>query len=183
MSPSGPVSSGAELRQQQFEALVRTYSADMYRFAFWLGGDDALAQDLVQEACLRAWRAFDGLRDGAAAKAWLFTIVRREHARLYERKRLPLTDIEDHDVPDGAAWADPEQMGSDNEIRQAMLTLPPKYREPLLLQVLGGFSCAEIATALEIGAGAVMTRLFRARQQLKAMLEADDTAEDGHELR
>lgn len=171
MSAPEPVCSDKAAMRRQFEKLVSQYSADMYRFAFWLGGDEQLAQDVVQEACLRAWRSFARLQDVNAGKAWLFTIIRREHARHFQRKRLPTSDIEDHEVADGAAWADPEQVGSDREIRTAMQNLPESYREPLLLQVLGGMSCKEIATELELKPGAVMTRLFRARNKLKALLE------------
>jgi len=72
-------------KQSQFDALVRATSGDLYRFAFWLCGNEALAHDLTQEAYLRAWRSLDNLRETAAAKAWLITILRREHARLYEQ--------------------------------------------------------------------------------------------------
>lgn len=173
MSAPEPVSSDRAVMRQQFENLVTEYSGDMYRFAFWLGGDKQLAQDVVQEACLRAWRSFVRLQDINSGKAWLFTIIRREHARHFQRKRLPTSDIEDHELAEGAAWADPEQVGSDQEIRQAMQQLPDNYREPLLMQVLGGMSCKEIAAELGLQSGAVMTRLFRARQKLKALLEDD----------
>ncbi len=179
MSDAGPVSFDRAARRQQFEKLVTEFSTDMYRFAYWLGGDEQLAQDVVQEACLRAWRSFARLNDLGAGKAWLFTIVRREHARHFQRKRLLLTDIEDHAVVEEGAWADPEQVGSDAEIRQAMQQLPDNYREPLLMQVLGGMSCREIAEALEINSGAVMTRLFRARQKLKVLLEQDGNDSGG----
>ena len=75
-------------RQRQFDALVRAHTGDLFRYAYWLCGDEALAQDLAQETFLRAWRSLDTLRDTAAAKAWLITILRREHARLYERKQF-----------------------------------------------------------------------------------------------
>ena len=64
----------------------------------------------------------------------------------------------------------PEESGDDALLRAAMLKLDPKYREPLLLQVLGGFSCDEIARELGLSAAAVMTQLFRARQKLKLAL-------------
>lgn len=183
MSAPEPVCSDKAAMRRQFEKLVSDYSADMYRFAFWLGGDEQLAQDVVQEACLRAWRSFARLQDINSGKAWLFTIIRREHARHFQRKRLPTSDIEDHEVAELAAWADPEQVGSDQEIRQAMQRLPENYREPLLMQVLGGMSCKEIAADLDVNAGAVMTRLFRARNKLKTLLEDDpDTGEGDDEL-
>lgn len=160
-----PVSS----RQRQFDALVRAHSGDLYRYAYWLCGDSALAQDLTQEAFLRAWRSLDSLRETDAAKAWLITILRREHARLYERKSFDTTDISELELDDRDLLT-PEQLGEDSIVRAAMLQLDPKYREPLLLQVLGGFSCEEIASELGLGAAAVMTQLFRARQKLKSLL-------------
>jgi RNA polymerase sigma-70 factor (ECF subfamily) len=162
-----PVSS----RQRQFDALVRAHNGDLYRYAYWLCGDAALAQDLTQETFLRAWRSLDALRETDAAKAWLITILRREHARLYERKSFDTTDIGELELDDRDSLS-PEQLGEDSLVRAAMLQLEPKYREPLLLQVLGGFSCDEIARELGLGAAAVMTQLFRARQKLKHLLGA-----------
>jgi RNA polymerase sigma-70 factor (ECF subfamily) len=156
-------------RQRQFDALVRAHNGDLYRYAYWLCGDSSLAQDLAQETFLRAWRSLDTLRETDAAKAWLITILRREHARLYERKRLETTDIGELELDDRDSLT-PEQLGEDSIVRAAMLQLEPKYREPLLLQVLGGFSCDEIAHELGLGAAAVMTQLFRARQKLKSLL-------------
>ncbi len=156
-------------RQRQFDALVRAHNGDLYRYAYWLCGDSSLAQDLAQETFLRAWRSLDTLRETDAAKAWLITILRREHARLYECKRLETTDIGELELDDRDSLS-PEQLGEDSIVRAAMLQLEPKYREPLLLQVLGGFSCDEIARELGLGAAAVMTQLFRARQKLKSLL-------------
>lgn len=156
-------------RQRQFDALVRAHTGDLFRYAYWLCGDEALAQDLAQETFLRAWRSLDALRDTAAAKAWLITILRREHARLYERKQFDTTDISELELDDREALT-PEQIGEDAIVRAAMQKLDPKYREPLLLQVLGGLSCEEIASELELSSAAVMTQLFRARQKLKALL-------------
>jgi RNA polymerase sigma-70 factor (ECF subfamily) len=156
-------------RQRQFEALVRAHTGDLFRYAYWLCGDEALAQDLTQESFLRAWRSLDALRDTSAAKAWLITILRREHARLYERKQFDTTDIAELDLDDREA-ATPEEISEDAVVRAAIQKLEPKYREPLLLQVLGGFSCDEIAHELELTSAAVMTQLFRARQKLKTLL-------------
>lgn len=155
--------------QAQFDALVRATSGDLYRFGYWLCRNEALAHDLVQETYLRAWRAMDELRDTAAAKSWLITILRREHARLYERKTPELDDIADVDVDDRDSRT-PEESGDDALLRSAMQKLEPKYRQPLLLQVLGGFSCDEIARELGLSPAAVMTQLFRARQKLKAAI-------------
>lgn len=159
-------------KRAAFDQLVRRLSPDLYRFAYWLSRDEALAQDLVQECFLRAWRSLADLRDDKAAKAWLMTIVRREHARLFERKVPPLDDIadvviEDQDNP--SAY----EMKEIQEMRDAIGRIEEKYREPLLLQLVGGFSCEEIADQLGITASAVMTQLFRARAKLKALLRGD----------
>ena len=107
--------------------------------------------------------------DANAAKPWLLTIVRREYARTFERKRLPTVDIDDlvaREEPVLAAGQSDDVV----EIRRAMFKLPEEYREPLVLQVLMGLSTAEIATQLELSQPAVLTRLFRARNQLRSML-------------
>jgi RNA polymerase sigma-70 factor (ECF subfamily) len=180
-SAARPGPEGMSSRQAQFDALVRALSADLYRFAFWLCRDQALAQDLVQETFLRAWRAMDDLRDGAAAKAWLITILRREHARLYERKSLERVEVEPETIVD-EAFAGPEAGGDAGTLRKALAALPRKYREPLVMQVLGGHSCQEIADALGLTPQAVMTQLFRARQKLRAVLEGRDGRGVVHEL-
>ena len=82
-------------KQQRYESLVAALYQDVYRYAFWLCKNQPLAEDLVQETFLRAWRSLESLQNDKAAKAWLFTILRRENARLYERYRPDLVDIED----------------------------------------------------------------------------------------
>src|SRR5258706_2289326 len=172
MDSSGPTTS-MSLKQSQFDALVRATSSDLYRFGVWLCRNDALAQDLVQETYLRAWRSLDDLRDTQAAKAWLITILRREHARIYERKQVDMENLDDVVIDDRDSQR-PDETTEDALIRAAMMRLEPKYREPLLLQVLGGFSCEEIARELKLTSAAVMTQLFRARQELKVALGAAD---------
>lgn len=173
-----PVHKDVNPKQRQYEAMVRALSADLYRFAFWLSRSETVAQDLVQETFLRAWKNLDALRDAESAKPWLITILRREHARLYERKRFDTVELDDT-VAEDAAFASPERSGDAAQVRDAMLKLPEKYREPLAMQVLGGMSCEEIAEATQQQPGAVMTQLFRARQRLKAMLGGRAAAEGG----
>lgn len=146
----------------RFEDLVRRHAADLYRYAFWLARDRQQAEDVVQEALLRGWRAFPRLRDTAAGKSWLFSIVRNEHYRLAGRT-MPLAGVVDPEevaAPDGPVL----------EMRDALMALPASYAEPLALQVLGGFTCAEIASMLGTTEGATMTRLTRARQALRQLL-------------
>jgi len=153
-------------RKSQFETLVRAYSAELYRYAYWLCRERFQAEDLVQETFTRAWQSWGGLRDDKAVKSWLYTILRNEHARLFERKRIEIDENQELDeVVDSGGMNAHESF----EMREAIEALPKSYREPLLLQVLGGFSCSEIAGTMDISEGAVMTRLTRARLALRKL--------------
>ena len=81
-------------RTQRFNELAEAYSTDLYRYAMWICGNDALAKDLVQETFLRAWRALDSLNEIKSAKSWLITILRREYARTFERKVPLFSDLD-----------------------------------------------------------------------------------------
>jgi RNA polymerase sigma-70 factor (ECF subfamily) len=160
-------------KKRKYALLIEAHSKDLYKYALWLCKDKNMAEDVMQEAFLRAWKSLDSLREAKAAKGWLFTIFRREHARQFERKRFQYTDVEEMDT-----LAD-SRMGYDARpeafaLRNALQRLPQDYREPLEMQVLGGFSCDEIANILDISSSAVMTRLFRARKKMRQIL--------GHEV-
>lgn len=159
--------------QREYEEMVGQYADDLNRYALWLCKNPTLAKDLVQETFLRAWRSFDRLREQKAAKSWLITILRREYARTFERKVPDFVPVEDLEIAD-LATTSPDDSTEIKQLRQAMLNLAPKYREPILMQVLGGFSCDEIASHLEISRSAVMTQLFRAREKLKAALSDEE---------
>ncbi|MCC7414202.1 MAG: sigma-70 family RNA polymerase sigma factor [Gammaproteobacteria bacterium] len=165
-------------RSSRYTVMVEAFTTDLYRYALWLCGDRSLAEDLVQETFTRAWKALDQLHDEQAAKAWLLTTLRREHARTFER-RTPEQARSDFDV---TAIADPHRaLDTSTEafsVRRALARLSVEYREPLLLQVIEGYDCEEIAQLLELSATAVRTRLFRARQQLREAL-GDPRADAG----
>jgi len=155
--------------RRRFGSLCESLRPDLLRFAYWLGRDRQLAEDVVQEAMLRAWKSLNSLTDEGKAKSWLLTIVRREFARSFERKRLEVSDL-DALV---AAEADVLAAEDDDELtqmREAMFRLDDEYREPLVLQVLMGYTTQEIADAMGMQQGAVLTRLFRARARLRREL-------------
>ncbi len=168
-------------RRTQFNSLADAYGTDLYRYAMWLCGNDALAKDLVQETYLRAWKALDSLKEEGAAKSWLITILRREYARTFERKVPKFTDVDTVEVPEDGEL-EPDDRVEIQLLRRNIRKLPPKYREPLLLQVVMGYSCEEIAHQLDISTSAVMTQLFRARQQLRNRLHKDGATGNVHEL-
>jgi RNA polymerase sigma-70 factor (ECF subfamily) len=158
-----------EATEDELARLLESFRPDLMRFAFWLARDRAVAEDVVQETLLRAWRARKELRNSTALRPWLLTIVRRENARLHERMRLPTVDVDEviasQDI--GLAFNDVEPEIAD--LRRLILALPDEYREPIVLQVLGGFSTGEIAAELKLTVPAVLTRLFRARNKLRDM--------------
>jgi RNA polymerase sigma-70 factor (ECF subfamily) len=164
-------SNAGHVRRQRFDQIVAVFHQDMYRYAAWLCRDKAIAEDVVQEAMLRAWKSLDALRDDAAAKPWLLTIVRRENARYFERKRLETVDIDNLTPSQSALLA--EQPDDDlGDMRAAIYALDDDYREPLVLQVLMGYSTSEIAEQLGLQQGAVLTRLHRARAKLRESIQA-----------
>ena len=163
---------GGNAGRARFQALCQALRPDLLRFAFWLSRDRALAEDVVQETMLRAWKARDSLKSESAAKPWFLTIIRREYARSFERKRLATVDVDEliaREEPMLAASHDEDLA----ELRAALFKLSEEYREPLVLQVLMGYSTAEIAAELGLSTGAVLTRLFRARNQLRALCGED----------
>ncbi|MDH4002249.1 MAG: sigma-70 family RNA polymerase sigma factor, partial [Xanthomonadales bacterium] len=155
-----PVMNTEAGRQATFTQLAQTYGTDLYRYAMWICGNDALAKDLVQETFLRAWKALDKLKDNKAVKSWLITILRREYARTFERKVPKFTDVDSVVVPEDSEL-EPEEQTEMRLLRQGIMKLAPKYREPLLMQVVLGYSCQEISEALDVSKSAVMTQLFR----------------------
>ncbi len=162
--------------EQQFESLVRSFHQPLFRYAFWLTRNQALAEDLLQETFTRAWKSLSQLKDPGSARPWLYTILTRENARRFERKQLPVTELgKDNQLE---LVADPNDSLEVMSIRRAIMQLPENFRQPLALQVIGGLSTDEIATVLTLNTNTVSTRLFRARAELKKRLSPANTGAD-----
>lgn len=153
------------VKEKQFESLVRSFYQPLYRYAFWLSKSQATAEDIVQETFARAWKNLHQLKDAKSAKPWLYTILSRENARRFERKQLPMVDLQED-------WQ-LEQIANPNTdkerfvLMREILKLPEHFRVPLALQIIGGLTTEEVADVLSINANTVSTRLFRARATLK----------------
>lgn len=154
--------------RREFEAITREYATDIFRYAYWLCGNKAMAEDLVQETFLRAWRSFDKLQDTSKVKSWLITIVRRENARQYERIRPQFADVEPETIVE--KHKDYDTSTEAFALRQALADLDEEYREPLIMQVVGGYSCDDIAAEMGLTRAAVTTRLFRAKRKMRDAL-------------
>lgn len=149
--------------EDDFNFFYQSHHAMLRRVAYMLCGDAHLANDLTQEAWIRAWRAYDTLRDMSAAKSWLIIILKREHARLYERKRVDTQTLnEEIQVPDKDAA--PETMIF---LRQLLDGMDANEREPLLMQALEGYSSKEIAKVRGVSRNAMTIRLHRTRKRLQ----------------
>jgi RNA polymerase sigma factor (sigma-70 family) len=163
-------------RRRRFEAQVMPHLDAAYRFARWLARSPDDADDLVQEAILRAFRGFDALR-GSDVKAWLLTIVRNCHfTALKQEQRRGLVPLpEEHDGEDGraliASTPDPESASihrdEERTLESLISALPEDHREVLILREIEDMDYREIAAVTNVPLGTVMSRLARARAALK----------------
>jgi RNA polymerase sigma-70 factor, ECF subfamily len=164
-------------RRRRFEALVLPHLDAAYRFARWLSRSPGDADDVVQEAILRAFRGFDTLR-GSDVKAWLLTIVKNCHLTAVKQQQrrgfVPLPN--EHDVQDGPAMIattpDPESTSIRRDeagtLDRLMSALPEEQREVLVLREIEEMDYREIAAVTNVPIGTVMSRLSRARAALKS---------------
>ena len=164
----------------RFRAVVLPHLDAAYGFARWLTRDPVAAQDLAQEAMLRAWRYFHAFR-GDDARPWLLRIVRNTWIDLRKRngaEKLPLEVLETR----AAEGPDPEQSALAGDRRRqvaaALAALPAEAREVLVLREIEDLSYKHIAAVLDLPIGTVMSRIARAREKLavefKGRLERRD---------
>ena len=179
MSSVNPMPPSPKLRR--FDEHILIHVTALYRAARRLTHQDSDAQDLVQETCLRAFKAFDQLRHPRAAKVWVFSILRSVYLRETDRQpaksvRVSLDDIDAsllgsvEVLRDAYEGLPPAAHALREEVRRAVLKLPLPYREAVVLAHIGGFSYREIAQILHLRLGTVMSRLFRGRRLLRASL-------------
>ena len=176
-----PSAKGAGLRQrtQRFETVILPHLDAAYNLARWLVRDERDAQDVVQEAALRALRYFDGF-EGDAGRPWLLGIVRNAayswlRARGASREELRLDagqDGEPEELPSPGPGPEQQLLLKLDALRvnRAIAELPAGYREVIILRELEDLSYEEISRVAGIPAGTVMSRLFRARALLRAAL-------------
>ena len=163
------------MRPRVFEETVLPHLDAAFNYARWLTRNDAEAEDVVQDACVRALRFFSSLRD-ADARPWLFTIVRNTwYRRVSQLAKMSagrtLSDGQDH-WPDHGL--DPEerllQQHTVSLVRGALEQLPVDFREVIVLREIEGLSYKEIAAVVGVPIGTVMSRLARARDRLQTVL-------------
>jgi len=167
-------------RGASFDEVVLPHLHAAYRLARWLTRNDEDAKDVVQEASLRAFRYF-GTFAGGSGRAWFFRIVRNTcHGWRGHASRVLTDTFDEEQHSSGRPASDPEtlllQTAHASVIERAMRNVPDRFRRLLVLREFEGLSYRELATAMEIPIGTVMSRLSRARQALRDALDSEATA-------
>jgi len=169
----------------RFEQLVLPHLDAAFNLAAWILSNRTDAEDVTQDAMLRAFRFFQGF-DGVDVRAWLLQIVRNTcYTWLEKNRRMKMTDQFDEELHMQSS-ATPESIAIAGDARerlqQALETLTPRFREVIVLRELEGCSYKEIAAITSIPIGTVMSSLSRARRQLHSALAKTAEGEDTHEL-
>jgi len=171
----------------RFESVVVPHLSDAYALARWLTGNRTDAEDIMQEACLRAYRAI-GTFAGGSSRAWLLKIVRNEAYTALRKNNGTVVSLDVLDAGEraavdlggnlgGAAVANPEaELLAKADIQQlesAISALPVEFRESLVLRDIQGMEYREIAQVTAVPVGTVMSRLARARRRVAATIRAN----------
>ena len=160
------------------EELYRRYARDVFRFAFWLSGDRAAADDLTSETFVRAWASGNELRL-ATVKGYLFTIARNLFLQQRRRAGRHRAEAPAPELPDPAPGPD-RSAQSRGELRRtlaALSTIPEAERSALLMRAEHGLAYAEIGRVLGISAGAARVRVHRARLKLASLCNRTEEGE------
>jgi len=161
-------------KQARFEQAVLPHLDAAYNLARWLTHDEHDAEDVVQEAYLRAYRFFDGFR-GGDGRSWLLTVVRNTCYTWLKRNRPPTPSAPfDESVHAADDSFNPETLLLQGDARdmlhEALGELSPEFREAVVLRELEGLSYKEIAAVTDVPIGTVMSRLARGRGMLRDRL-------------
>jgi RNA polymerase sigma factor (sigma-70 family) len=180
-----------DIQRQRFRDVVLPHLDDALSLASWLTGSVTDAEDVVQDACIRAFGAIGTFRDGNA-RAWLLTIVRNSAFTWLAKNRPKLLIVTDdvhvfeqagNDMTDRADVSTPEKdliAKADAEMLQrAIAALPLNYREVIVLREIEGLSYREISGIVSVPVGTVMSRLARARSQLIQKIGSSSTGKAG----
>jgi RNA polymerase sigma-70 factor (ECF subfamily) len=175
-------SGSGDARQARFQAIVLPHLDAAVNLAGWLTGNRADAEDIVQEAILRAFKYFDRFA-GEQGRPWLLAIVRNTCSSWMVKNRprhlVLVADArdaaerdaqgQDRAAPSPEAQSEQRQLG--REIDRAVAALPPEFREVVILREVEDLSYKEIAAVIDVPIGTVMSRLARARKLLQASLK------------
>jgi RNA polymerase sigma-70 factor (ECF subfamily) len=163
-----------DLNRRRYEQWVRSFAPQLYRYAYRLTGRHAVAEDLVQETFVEAWRSLASQRDEERARGWLFQILRHRYSHFVRDKSRggqPAT-LEDHSPAAslGVVRHPLDTLAEKDSLQTALDTLSPIIRETFLMVFVEERTCRETAESLQIPLGTVLSRLDAARRALRAAL-------------
>lgn len=180
-APAASPPPGSEATPESFEAFVEANYQAAYRFAFSLSGNHADACDITQQAFYLAHTRAEQLRDASKRKQWVFTILHREFLRTRRREKAhPQTALEFSEPELPLISVDHATLLDSQTVLLVLQSLEENFRSPLVLFYLDQLSYKEIAAALEVPIGTVMSRLARGKQMLRQRLEAKRAEDLGH---
>jgi RNA polymerase sigma-70 factor (ECF subfamily) len=159
-----------QINDQIFDDWVRQHHRLLYGIAYWWTGSRSDAEELTQEAFFQAYRSRPGLRDIDAVKGWLVGVLRHCYAQMSRKRHskfeVPLDEITDEFVEPNRASANGPDVNQALALHQSLDCLDERHRLPIVLFYFQDLSYREIAEALELPIGTVMSRLSRAREML-----------------
>lgn len=159
-----------------FKELFLEHLPQLRGYAMVLTRSRSMADDLLQETALRAWRAQAQYQQGTNIKAWLFCILRNEYISSMRRNKRPSVSLSDVAEEHFSQAGDQETNVMTIEVFKAMDQLSPAQREVLMLSCVNGLAYEEVAATLKCSVGTVKSRLFRARAQMQLLLMGPDEA-------
>jgi RNA polymerase sigma-70 factor (ECF subfamily) len=157
-----------ETRRELFQSAVEQHADSIYRVAYRLSGNHELARELVQETFLAGWKNLDQIDQPERIRAWLMGILRNQFS-----KQLSRETRHRHAGLDAEPAAGEGKGMLTKSVQAAIAKLDEDHRLPILLVAMEGWSTEEVAEMLDIPRGTVLSRLYRARQQLKLILAPD----------
>jgi RNA polymerase sigma-70 factor (ECF subfamily) len=172
--------------QEAFTTDAMQYAPQLFSTALRMTRNRSDAEDLVQETYIKGWRSFHTFQEGTNLRAWLFRIMTNTYINKYNAQKRKGTEVELDDIEELFLYKrlgsiDQSQLSSsaedqmlelftDDEVKNALESLPEDFRIPVLLSDVDGFSYKEISEMLEIPMGTVMSRLHRGRKAMQKML-------------
>jgi RNA polymerase sigma-70 factor, ECF subfamily len=175
--PSGGRMQRADGNDAAYESWVRAYSSNVYRCALRLCGQADTAEELTQEVFFEAWRSMHSLRDPDRARPWLLSILRHRYMHwLRDQKRRPDDSTAAQHQAEQMGSGEPlpgETLANQESLQAALSDLEDRYKLPLLLVFLEGFTCQQAAEFLDVPLGTVLSRIHRAKQFLRERLRDD----------
>ena len=169
-------------RNKEFDSSVGPFLGELRGTAMRLAGTRAEADDLMQEAVLRAWKYWESFEEGSNRRAWMHRIIRNTHTSRFKRVRRESETVgllrDEQKEATASIVPEPLHEQISDDVSSALLKLPREFRTVLICIDVEGATYQETAQALGCPVGTVMSRLYRARRMMRETLQLSDSAQD-----